>query len=742
MTTVQFDPGQVQFNEANGVYQYPGTESFQVGPELMFPGVTYLIQLAPDESITMLSVRAELDTSTLATFSESDITTSSENRYSEINRLVPSDQKLGRSSVYLADNLTVGDVRYARLILFPVLVDSDGEIKAVREISIDLNGRWLTEADLLDPGPITDAIEKSRSLSPLSAGVEYLVVTSQSLAEAYQRLVDYKNAIGLTTKLALVEDILASYSGRDDAEKLREHLKEFYAEGGRYVLLGGDETVVPIRYAYHYRTTSDLAINYLQVSDLYFADVDGDWNADGDNVWGERYDDDADLTHELLVGRLPLSDSTEVSNYISKLIAYETDPGGGNLDWLTRAYFYSSDQMRDYQGIGQHNMIGASYPAWFELDTINGVESLSGIDPAPTNALPLETVRQLSTGYGVVNIIAHGRVDGFVVKSSEYNKWPKDYLLTAPQSGAHSSTDSIAQNGLTGFYYSLACDNGGFDLERINHTSPVLVHGLLGRAEAGAVGFIAYSRWGWVGSSHYLQRDFFDSLFANPDRPAIESFYAVKEQYYYMRDLVLGQNYYGDPTMKVYTDRPELTNITVSKSGNNFTAVVTSNGSPLDNTAVLLSQNGSLVAEYLTDSQGEALLLGLTEPDETYQIAVVKPGHTIGLYNYAPSIVTGVEDDEPSLPGSFRLGQNYPNPFNPSTVIPFELAHSGRANVTLFNILGQAVVTLLDRYLPTGSHEVVWDGRDQNGQRVASGVYLYQLKTETVTAVKKMLLLE
>ena len=71
------------------------------------------------------------------------------------------------------------------------------------------------------------------------------------------------------------------------------------------------------------------------------------------NLWGERYDDRADLTSELLVGRLPFSDSSEAADYVAKLIGYETDPGGEDYSWLNRAFFYSSDQMRDYRDVGQ-----------------------------------------------------------------------------------------------------------------------------------------------------------------------------------------------------------------------------------------------------------------------------------------------------------------------------------------------------------------------------------------------------
>jgi len=134
-----------------------------------------------------------------------------------------------------------------------------------------------------------------------ATGSEYLIVTSSSLADAMQPLVRYKVETGYQVELDSIESILSFYSGRDNAEKLRERLKTFHADGGRYVLLAGDETVLPIRYAYPNLATTMPPLDQMQVCDLYFADLTGDWDADLDGVWGERYTDGADVVPELLV---------------------------------------------------------------------------------------------------------------------------------------------------------------------------------------------------------------------------------------------------------------------------------------------------------------------------------------------------------------------------------------------------------------------------------------------------------
>ncbi|MCB2231693.1 T9SS type A sorting domain-containing protein [bacterium] len=94
------------------------------------------------------------------------------------------------------------------------------------------------------------------------------------------------------------------------------------------------------------------------------------------------------------------------------------------------------------------------------------------------------------------------------------------------------------------------------------------------------------------------------------------------------------------------------------------------------------------------------------------------------------------------LPSDFSLAQNYPNPFNPSTTIEYALPSPSRVRVEVFNAMGQAVTTLIDDVQPTGHHQVVWDGTNDDGQTVASGVYFYRLTAGEFTQSRKMLLLK
>jgi hypothetical protein len=94
-----------------------------------------------------------------------------------------------------------------------------------------------------------------------------------------------------------------------------------------------------------------------------------------------------------------------------------------------------------------------------------------------------------------------------------------------------------------------------------------------------------------------------------------------------------------------------------------------------------------------------------------------------------------------SLPQETDLAQNYPNPGNPATAIQFQLPEASHVMVTIYNLMGQKVRVLVDEYRPSGSHTVLWDGKNQQGMEVSSGIYLYTLHTGDKVFTKKLTLL-
>lgn len=112
-----------------------------------------------------------------------------------------------------------------------------------------------------------------------------------------------------------------------------------------------------------------------------------------------------------------------------------------------------------------------------------------------------------------------------------------------------------------------------------------------------------------------------------------------------------------------------------------------------------------------------------------------------GLQILTAAVSTGI-NDEHQVPTDFQLDANYPNPFNPSTAISFELAKPGLVQLRVWNVLGQRIITLIERQLPAGNHEVLWDGTSESGVQAASGVYFYTLTVGDQMQTRKMMLLK
>jgi hypothetical protein len=94
------------------------------------------------------------------------------------------------------------------------------------------------------------------------------------------------------------------------------------------------------------------------------------------------------------------------------------------------------------------------------------------------------------------------------------------------------------------------------------------------------------------------------------------------------------------------------------------------------------------------------------------------------------------------LPDRFYLSANYPNPFNQSTIIKFGLPVPGHVELSIYNIVGQKVVTLLDQDYQAGNHVVAWNGENADGRSVSSGIYFYRVKSREFMQIRKMVLLK
>jgi len=120
--------------------------------------------------------------------------------------------------------------------------------------------------------------------------------------------------------------------------------------------------------------------------------------------------------------------------------------------------------------------------------------------------------------------------------------------------------------------------------------------------------------------------------------------------------------------------------------------------------------------------------------------AILQPGLAIKFTTVPPD--NYVANNDPVVPVQFTLSQNYPNPFNPTTTIEFNADKAGKARLTILNLRGQVVKTLLNDEVAAGKSAIVWDGKDDRGQGVASGLYLYRLEMNSKAETKRMLLVK
>jgi flagellar hook assembly protein FlgD len=105
------------------------------------------------------------------------------------------------------------------------------------------------------------------------------------------------------------------------------------------------------------------------------------------------------------------------------------------------------------------------------------------------------------------------------------------------------------------------------------------------------------------------------------------------------------------------------------------------------------------------------------------------------------TLVTGLEGHT-ALPTTFAISQNYPNPFNPTTSIKYQLPQTSDVRLLIYNVLGQKVRTLVNNQIEAGYHSVIWDGRNDEGNAVASGVYIYRFEAGKFTRTMKLMLLK
>ncbi|ABW67943.1 hypothetical protein Dole_2139 [Desulfosudis oleivorans Hxd3] len=339
------------------------------------------------------------------------------------------------------------------------------------------------------------------------ATARYVLITSQAIIDdvsidpSVADFIAHRQAQGLTTAVVSIDSVLAddNYTGRNDAETLRNFIIYAYENlNTEYVLLGGDTGIIPPRTLW---CEAGRYEDYIP-SDLYYQCLDGDFNFDGDEEWGERTDGedggDVDLMAEIFVGRASAENAAELSNFFSKTMAYET--GADDAACLTTSLMcgeylgfggiadYAEPGLEEIRlGSDNHGYTTAGFAAFpnFTVDTLYDSDSYEW--PAA------EIINDIdSNAYSIIVHDGHG-LDDQIMKL--YN----------------ADADALVNTNFI-FAQSQACFSGNYEGDCIaEHLTTSTRHGMF------AVVFNSREGWGLPYStdspSQRLAREFWDACF-------------------------------------------------------------------------------------------------------------------------------------------------------------------------------------------------------------------------------------
>ena len=432
-----------------------------------------------------------------------------------------------------------------------------------------------------------------------------VIITDATFLPAFQDLAGLRDGQGLRTRIVLVSEISSGYTGIDLQEKIRNFIIDAYLGWEtEYVLLAGDDEFIPHRGLYAeilpYVTDADVA------SDLYYGALDGNWNDDGDSRWGEP--GEADLIPEVHIGRAPVGDITQASNFVGKLIRYETAPVPGQIKkaQMTGELLYGEPT---WGGDSKEEIIGGSSANGFATAGIPAgwdITTLFDRDLYPASWGKLDVIGNLNAGIHITNHLGHS------INNCTMKMYNSDVLSGFTNDGI-SNTYFIA--------FIQGCYSASFDNR---YTDGSYVGDAIGEhfvfIENGAVAYLGFTRYGASahestrGAGHYYDRQFFDAVFgegitaigAAKDDSKIDNipyidFRGMRWTHY---ALVL----LGDPAMDIWTDTPgslvlELPDA-IHTSENEVSVLVTDGVNPVEGARVALLTDSTQSAAGYTGGDG------------------------------------------------------------------------------------------------------------------------------------------
>jgi len=329
---------------------------------------------------------------------------------------------------------------------------------------------------------------------------ELLIITSESLKDGFNSLKEIHDASGTPTIIKTLSDI-----GSSDLEDIRDYIRDAYYNWGiDYVLIGGDDNIIPAPILWVYGLDEETwPYEDYMPSDIFYACLDGTYNFDGDDKWGEPTDgengSDVDLFADVYVGRACVGDLSEVNNFVTKTIAYLSRDLED--EYLSNTCFVG-EYMGDYGiaawgGNYMDQLINGSSADGYNTVGINSsqynINTLYDRDYPGNYWPPSEIINITENGVHFINHLGHSSYD--------YNMRLINY-----------DVDLLTNNKLC-FIYSQGCLSGGFDEE------DCIAEHFTVKTTYGAFAGIWNARYGWFwsystdGDSQRFHREFWDAIF-------------------------------------------------------------------------------------------------------------------------------------------------------------------------------------------------------------------------------------
>ncbi len=417
-----------------------------------------------------------------------------------------SDSPWPRNPVISTHTGTLAGIRIASCLIQPwVYIPATGSLSIINEIEVTVTWEEGFDYNLnLTAEQMNVARSRVNTLEgtihqaspwdtpPVPQGdAQYLLICDSSFTKTMEPLASFHEGRGYSVETASVQEILSSFPGIDDAEKLRNFIKNRFLEHGTiFVLLAGDETLVPVRMVYTY---CEGEVDTAAV-DLYFADLDGTWDGSGDGEYGQP-DDNLDLYADVLLGRALFSTDDEAELFVQKNLTYQDTPPAG--DWQTRAVLCGAVLFGDigYTADKGCDSIAVEFPPYWEVNKF--YEELPG--GGFTEHIPI-----ISSGSAWNHYAGHGNERGI------YWRFPPQGMMTN-----WIASDSIHNGDKAGIHTSIACHPA----EYIGQESCAEV--LLNNPDGGGVAVLFNTSYGWeghwpsLGASEYMCIDLSRQVFGS-----------------------------------------------------------------------------------------------------------------------------------------------------------------------------------------------------------------------------------